>query len=151
METLDKKPDRTIDGIQSWEDIECTGQLEDGTVFAFSKDKPPSDERSDCSGMLKTLSEAIPGMQPGEVKVIRIPAIEAHGLYDDRLVFRVRKEWLDTIRKPQIGDIFRHRTKEGPVYNARVVNLAGDQVILDANHPLSGKDLLFTLKRTGAL
>ncbi len=48
--------------------------------------------------------------------------------------------------QPEVGQRLQLRQKEGRVTEVRVADVSDQQVKLDANHPLAGRDLTFELE-----
>lgn len=90
------------------------------------------------------LGEALRGLPAGARKKIMVPAARAYGERDERLVQRVKRGALPVDRlRP--GDQFQTRPgRHAPIVT--VVALQGDEVVLDANHPLAGVDLSFEVE-----
>jgi FKBP-type peptidyl-prolyl cis-trans isomerase 2 len=82
-------------------------------------------------------------MAEGEKKTINIPSSEAYGDVNPSLVAEVPKD-----RVPEgveEGAMLQTMTPQGPM-NVLVKEVKDDVVIIDANHPLAGKDLIFDLE-----
>lgn len=70
-----------------------------------------------------------------------MPAAKAYGSYDKEQVRQVPRSILP-VEELQLGDRFQTGPdRQAPVVT--VVAIEGDQVTLDANHPLAGVDLTF--------
>jgi peptidylprolyl isomerase len=98
--------------------------------------------------------QGVLGMEPGESRIISIPAAEAYGLRDERLVFefdRNRAPESDRIRAPErfdacIGQQIRLNRNDGGSFVATVMKRTEKGFMMDANHPLAGEDLTFDLQ-----
>jgi FKBP-type peptidyl-prolyl cis-trans isomerase SlyD len=91
------------------------------------------------------LEEQLHGELAGVKKTVRVPAAKAYGLRDESLMQKVPRGKLPVEGELRVGDQFR--TDDGR--SAPVVTIAaieGDQVLLDANHPLAGVDLVFEIE-----
>jgi FKBP-type peptidyl-prolyl cis-trans isomerase SlyD len=89
------------------------------------------------------LEKALEGKQPGdEVKATVTPA-EGYGDRDERNVRNIPARKVQGKIEP--GMMVRLQTEEGPV-SALVTAVKGDYVTVDANHPLAGMTLHFTVK-----
>ena len=81
----------------------------------------------------------------GEKPRVEVPAAEAYGLRDTTQVQRVKRAVLPVDGELQVGDQFRAGAdRYAPVVS--VVAIEGDEVTLDANHPLAGVDLTFEVE-----
>jgi FKBP-type peptidyl-prolyl cis-trans isomerase SlyD len=108
---------------------------------------PPSGEPekiSFCIGwgaMPPGLEDAMLGMEPSEGKTVRLSPEEAYGELDEELIMEVpRSDFAPEVElKP--GLVFETENEEGhPVYFI-VQEVQDDNVIIDFNHPLAGKEL----------
>lgn len=97
-------------------------------------------------GLIKGLQD----LKKGEKRKIFVPAKEAYGFYDPGQVLHCSRMNLKS-RSPavKLGDqVMLSGDQERQIY--RVTQIAGDQVTLDANHPLAGQDLIFEIEATAA-
>ena len=82
-------------------------------------------------------------MLEGDKKTISIPYLEAYGERKEELVAEVPKD-----RVPEgveVGQMLQTTTEQGPM-NVIVKEVNEESIVLDANHPLAGKDLTFELE-----
>jgi FKBP-type peptidyl-prolyl cis-trans isomerase SlpA len=82
-------------------------------------------------------------MTVGESKSIEIESEDAYGEYLDYLVQEVPLSQMPG--DVEVGTQLFSQTEMGPV-NFVVKEIKNDSVILDANHPLAGKKLVFDLQ-----
>jgi FKBP-type peptidyl-prolyl cis-trans isomerase 2 len=112
--------------------------LPDNTVVASSVGKEPL---SFTQGKREIVSEAfeaaLAGMKVGERKSIPLKPDQAFGPYDEKKKIPVKREQLPADVK--MGGLVK--TKDGRV--ARIVDLSDSSAVLDFNHPLAGKNLVF--------
>lgn len=119
--------------------VNYTGNLDDGTTFDSSEGREPLEFDVGAGQMIKGFDSAVIGMKTGEEKTVKISAKDAYGEHDARNVIEVPKE------NAPVG------VKEGDTLNAggqpvKVVRVTNSTVVIDANHPLAGKDLTFKIK-----
>jgi FKBP-type peptidyl-prolyl cis-trans isomerase SlpA len=98
-------------------------------------------------------SQLIPGFEQGivdmkvkEKKTINIPKEEAYGEIKDELVQEVPKSQLPEDIKPEVGMGLVSKTQSGEDINLVVKDIKEDSIVVDGNHPLAGKDLIFDLE-----
>lgn len=126
--------------------IHYTGRLADGTVFDSSKERGPMEITVGGGEVIPKFEEAVTGMQPGDERTITIPAEQAYGPRREELLLEVdRSEFPDHI-EPSVGLALEVRGDGGQPAIVRVADVSGDQITLDANHPLAGEDLTFDLE-----
>ena len=83
------------------------------------------------------LEKALTGLKAGDKKRITLPAAEAYGVYDEKK--RVKVPIRNVPPETKVGSLLR--SQEG--LEARVLEVNADSVLLDTNHPLAGKNLVF--------
>lgn len=119
-----------IDG----EIIEQTG-AEDGVQFIQG-----------AGEIVPGLERGLYGMRLGESKTITVPPNEGYGEYDDGAVGTVpKKEFPDEIPL-EIGVRLQLKDKDGDVLDAVVEGFDGENVVLNFNHPLAGKQLDYSVR-----
>jgi FKBP-type peptidyl-prolyl cis-trans isomerase 2 len=82
-------------------------------------------------------------MEVGESRHVNIPADQAYGEYFEALVKVVPREAFPADVTPAIGLGFELELPSGESMPVRIIDLEGDDVILDANHLLAGETLNF--------
>lgn len=87
------------------------------------------------------LERAINDMKAGESKRVEVPAEQAYGAYDPAARLTVLRRKVPSGVK--VGDVLARPLDRRPM---RVLELTADSVVLDTNHPLAGKDLIFEVK-----
>ena len=120
--------------------IHYTGKLKDKSVFDTSKDREPLKFTLGEKNIIPGMSRAIRGMKVGESKTVTIASKDAYGPYNDKLVFEVPTKNLP----PGVKAGTPLRDPQGNMVMVKEVN--GEKSVLDANHILAGKDLIFDIK-----
>jgi len=120
--------------------IHYTGKLEDQTVFDSSDGREPLEFKVGAQNIIPGMSKAVQGMKVGDSKTATIPPEEAYGPYNDKLIFEVPTQNLPPGVKPGTP----LRDPQGGMVVVKEVN--GDKSVLDANHMLAGKTLIFDIK-----
>ena len=91
------------------------------------------------------VDEALRGMATGTKQRVEVPAAKAYGERDDTQVQRVLKALLPVEGELNVGDQFKAgEDPYSPIVTVMAVD--GDEVLLDANHPLAGVDLVFDVE-----
>lgn len=126
--------------------VHYTGKLDDGSVFDSSVDGDPLAFQLGQEQLIPGFEKAVVGMEVGQSKTIIIPADEAYGPHRQELVLVVgRDEFPDEI-EPKVGEQLRVQEADGREIRVQVTDETEDNVTLDGNHPLAGKDLTFDLE-----
>ena len=123
--------------------VHYTGTLDDGTTFDSSRQRDPFSFELGQGQVIQGFDEAVKGMAVGEIKTVTIPAAEAYGPHSEEMVGTVPRDSLPA--EITIGDQFQ--SSNGQI--ARVIEINQDTVVMDANHRLAGKDLIFELELMG--
>ena len=95
---------------------------------------------------LAKIEEALEGQEPGYQTTLALAAEDAFGLRDEELLRTIPRSQFPPGVK--VGGQLEGQGSDGRKQVFNVVKIKGDTVILDANHPLAGKALRFTLKVT---
>jgi len=95
--------------------------------------------------IIEGLEEQLRGLVAGVKRTIKVAAAQAYGLRDEAQVQRVPRVALPVEGELRPGDRFQAgEDRFAPV--VMVVKIEGDEVLLDANHPLAGVDLVFDVE-----
>jgi FKBP-type peptidyl-prolyl cis-trans isomerase 2 len=128
--------------------VHYTGKLDDGTVFDSSVDREPLEFTIGNGQLIRDFEQAVIGMNPGESKTVQISSENAYGpRRDDMLIVVDRSQFPENL-EPKIDQQLQIRNENGQSTVARVVDISGTNVTLDANHPLAGQDLTFEIQLT---
>lgn len=126
--------------------IHYTVKLSDGKTVGASKGGQPLSFTIGRGKVFKALERGIIGMHIGDTRTIVIPPEEAYGLRDDAKVLMFERSKVDTNVDLQKGRVMQYRSETQEVVNMMVVDLNDDIVTLDANHPLAGETLTYTVQ-----
>ena len=92
------------------------------------------------------LEAALMGMKSGERKDVRVPAEEGFGPRDEELVVEIERSELPDPKKVQVGDELVAEAADGEEIVLRVIEVQPDSVLVDANHPLAGIALHYSVE-----
>jgi FKBP-type peptidyl-prolyl cis-trans isomerase SlyD len=116
-----------------------------GRVLDMSQNGAPISYLEGAGQIIDGLEEPLRGVAPGIKQQVQVPAAKAYGLRDPAQVHRVNRTLLPVEGEIRVGDRFRTEADHfAPVVT--VVGLEGEEVLLDANHPLAGVDLTFDVE-----
>ena len=124
--------------------IHYTVSLKDGTVFDRSKEGKPLEFTVGSEQMPRGLDQAVIGMKLNERKNVTVEPKDAYGKRNEDLVMKFDKSKLPKNLEPTIGMVVKIENIPGTI-----VNVDEKQIILDGNHPLAGKDVVFDIKVVG--
>lgn len=126
--------------------IHYTGRLDDGTVFDTSEGRDPLEFVLGSGQVIPGFERAVTGMERGEEKTVTIPADEAYGERKSELLINVGRSEMPSGLDPQVGQRLQMSTPDGQTFQVTVTETSDTTVVLDANHPLAGRDLTFDIQ-----
>lgn len=125
--------------------VHYTGRLTDGTVFDSSSNREPLGFVLGDGNMIKGFDAAVYGMAIGEMKSVTIPSVEAYGEKREEMMLDIPLEQVPADIKPEIGMELSLQNQAGQPVPVKVVHVDEEKIVLDANHPLAGEDLIFDI------
>jgi FKBP-type peptidyl-prolyl cis-trans isomerase 2 len=120
--------------------IEYTLTLSDQTVVDSNVGKPPFTYTQGQPEILQNLQKALVGLKAGQQKKVELLAEQAYGLYDKKATMTIERSKVPAETK--VGSMLR--SPDGRA--VRVLDITDKSVVLDMNHPLAGKNILFDVK-----
>ncbi len=126
--------------------VHYTGKLSDGQVFDSSLEREPLEFTLGEGMLIPGFEKAVIDMKVEEKKTVSIPKEEAYGEKIDDLFQKVDKAQLPEEIKPEVGMGLVSKNPDGSERQLRVAAVNDDHIIVDANHPLAGHDLVFDLE-----
>jgi len=134
--------------------VKYVGTLSDGTVFDSNKDKEPMEFVIGDGRLIPGFENAVIGLSEGENVRVSIPSYRAYGEHRKELVWAVPRKDIPEKTELKVGQVIKLKKSEqkdgekqgADNITAFVVGITDEHVILDANHPLAGKDLIFEIE-----
>lgn len=128
--------------------IHFTGRFTDGTVFDSSEGRSPLEFTAGGDEVIAGVSQAVIGMKIGDSKTVQIPPTQGFGDRNPDQVQRVDRNLLPP--DVQVGTALQAQSEDGKQsFTVWVAELDDQTALLDANHPLSGRDLEFDIELVG--
>lgn len=93
--------------------------------------------------ILKALETKILGETEGFKGDFTFTPAEAHGIYKKELVVEMRRDQFPGDMEITKGMKFESRGPNGEVVALHVLDITGDKILVDGNHPLAGEELKF--------
>lgn len=118
----------------------------EGNVIDSSQGGEPLSFLEGSGNIIPGLENEIKGMEIGDKKAVNVVAQEAYGDRNPELVYDVPKSQFPPEEELKIGMMFQTEESDAVL---TLTEIKGDMVVLDANHPLAGKDLFFDIEITG--
>jgi peptidylprolyl isomerase len=122
------------------------GKLVDGTTFDSSEGREPLEFEVGSGMVIPGFDEGVTGMGIGEKKTVQIPAEEAYGPKQEDMIMEFPRDRFPADMVPEVGMQLNMTNGEGQNFPVVIAEVKEDVIVLDANHPLAGKDLIFDLE-----
>ncbi len=122
------------------------GKLDDGSTFDSSQGRDPLEFTVGSGQVIKGFDQALVDMKIGEKKSVHIPVDQAYGQRNQEMVMEYPKKDFPPEMEPQVGMELQLSDNNGQVFPVVISEIRPESVMLDANHPLAGKDLLFEIE-----
>lgn len=126
--------------------VHYTAKDKSGKVYDSSKDKEPIEFQLGTGAVIEGFEQAIIGMKSGDAKEAEIPMEKAYGPKMDEKVFELDKQQFPPDVETKKGNRVSIQQADGNPVPATIAEVIGEKVILDTNHPLAGKDLVFDIE-----
>lgn len=125
--------------------VHYTGKLEDGSVFdtSLSEGREPLTVTLGQGQLIPGFENGLIDMTAGEMKTIEIEPENAYGDIKPQMMSEVPLSQVPEGVKA--GDMLQGQNQFGPV-NVVVTEVKESTAVLDMNHPLAGKKLIFDLE-----
>jgi FKBP-type peptidyl-prolyl cis-trans isomerase SlyD len=120
-------------------------QDSEGQVIDSSEGSAPLVYIHGNDNIIAGLEKHLAGKKAGDKVNCVVPAKEGYGERDDSLVFKVTKAEFGDGAEIEEGMQFEAHGEDGAQI-VTVKSIEGDEVTIDANHPLAGEELHFTVK-----
>jgi len=120
-----------------------------GRVLDTSAGGEPVTYLEGAGQIIEGLDEGLREASQGAKARVTVPAKKAYGERDPAQMQKVKRELLPIEGELKVGDQFQTgHDRYSPVVT--IAGIEGDEVLLDANHPLAGVDLTFDVEIMGA-
>ncbi len=128
--------------------ITYEGYLEDGEIFDSSEDNGPIQFKIGSGDVMDAIEDGVVGMELQETRTIPSDPERAFGHRLEELVHTVDRSSWDQKTEISPGAVVGFKTEyQGQEHSipATVTAVEGDQVTIDFNHPLAGKNVVFKI------
>jgi peptidylprolyl isomerase len=126
--------------------VHYKGKLNSGEQFDSSEGREPLEFTVGAGQMIAGFDAAIPGMIVGEKKTITIAPENAYGEKNEEAIIEFPKSNIPQDMKLEPGMKLQLRNEAGHPVPVVVTEVKDDVIILDANHELAGKELIFDIE-----
>lgn len=124
--------------------VHYTGRLTDGQTFDSSEGRDPLTFQVGSGQIIPGFENAILGKNVGDKVTININPEQAYGQVREDLIVKVNKEQMPG--EVEVGQTLQAQADNGQAVNVVVTEVNEDHVVVDGNHPLAGKELVFDIE-----
>ncbi|MCX8071740.1 MAG: FKBP-type peptidyl-prolyl cis-trans isomerase [Candidatus Binatia bacterium] len=125
--------------------IEYTLRLEDGSIIESNVGEEAFEYTQGNEEIIPGLEQGLEGLEEGDVKEIRIPPELAYGEVLPEAFYEVDKNLVPPAARV-VGTELVARDANGRERHVRVHEVHDETIVIDANHPLAGKTLIFDVR-----
>jgi FKBP-type peptidyl-prolyl cis-trans isomerase SlyD len=118
----------------------------DGEVLDSSEEDGPIEFIQGKGNIIAGLEKELTGMKVGESKTVKVSPQEGYGEYDPEAVEEVPLSDFPRDIPLETGVELSVEDEDGEAMSAVILEVGKDDVTLDFNHPLAGKELIFNVK-----
>ncbi len=126
--------------------VHYTGKLKNGQVFDSSANREPLEFTVGEGKLIPGFEKGVLGMAEGESKELEVSSDQAYGEVKEEMIHEIGKDKLPKDLDPKVGTQLVSKTPDGREFMVFIKKIMDDTVIIDANHPLAGEDLIFDIK-----
>jgi FKBP-type peptidyl-prolyl cis-trans isomerase SlyD len=118
----------------------------DGNVIDSNVGHEPLEFVFGAGQIIAGLESRIAHLNEGDSHEVLVPAAEAYGEYEEEATQTVPKAQLQGVDDIQVGMPLQGQGPDGNPIQVTIKEVLEDDIIVDFNHPLAGKDLSFKVK-----
>ncbi|AHK78129.1 peptidylprolyl isomerase [Ectothiorhodospira haloalkaliphila] len=116
---------------------------DEGRVIDHSSDRGPLAYLHGAGNIIPGLETALEGKKQGDELNVRVEPAQAYGERDEQMIQTLNRSQFQGVDELEVGMQFHAGNQNGGVQVVTVVAIDGDDVTIDANHPLAGTTLNF--------
>lgn len=116
-----------------------------GTVIDSSANADPLVYLQGAGNIIPGLEDALLGLRAGEQRDVRVAPEDGYGLVIEELIQQVPAEMFQGVEKIEPGMTFQAQDQSGYIQRVEVKSVDDGMVTIDANHPLAGQHLNFSV------
>lgn len=122
------------------------GTLRTGETFDSSEGREPLEFTVGSGQVIRGFEDGVKGMSVGQKKTVEIPVEDAYGEKNQELIIEFPKAQFPADMNPEVGQQLMMSNGSGQSFPVVIKEVKDDSVLLDANHPLAGQDLVFDIE-----
>ncbi len=116
-----------------------------GVLFETTFDKSPIEIIIGQCNLPQIIEASLYNMKCGEKKKYKFDSKEVFGIFDEKKVTKTSLKTFKNNKNIKPGDIIE-TIEDGKSYFITVIEVLNDEIIIDMNHPLCNKDIIFEVE-----
>lgn len=133
-------------GQNSVVSMHYTLKNDNGDVMDSSEGKPPMVYLHGANNLIPGLEAELTGKTTGATFSATISPEQAYGEFSQELIQVISKSMFQGVESIEVGMSFIAQGDGGAQRQVRVTAVDGDDITIDANHPLAGQTLHFDVE-----
>jgi FKBP-type peptidyl-prolyl cis-trans isomerase SlyD len=133
-------------GQNSVVSMHYTLKNDNGDVMDTSEGKEPMVYLHGANNLIPGLEAELAGKTSGAAFNATVQPAQAYGEFSDELIQVISKSMFDGVETIEVGMSFVAQGEGGAQRQVRVTGVEGDDITIDANHPLAGQTLHFDVE-----
>ena len=114
-------------------------------LFETTFDKSPIEIIIGQCNLPQIIEASLYNMKCGEKKKYKFDSKEVFGIFDEKKVTKTSLKTFKNNKNIKPGDIIE-TIEDGKSYFITVIEVLNDEIIIDMNHPLCNKDIIFEVE-----
>ncbi len=120
--------------------------LEDGTVVDATEAQVPMTFRMGDGSLIEGLEYALLGLKAGDKQTLSIPPETGFGFPDPENHHWMPRDKFSAEVVPEVGEMVAFDLPDGEQTTGTVLEVNHEQVKIDFNHPLAGREVVFSVE-----
>lgn len=125
------------------------GTLGNGEVFDSSEGREPLEVHMGAGQMIPGFESALMGMAVNEKKTFTLEPQDAYGHRNDEMTHTFQRAEIPPEANPEMGQTILLSTPDGRQVPAQIIEITGEKIVVDLNHPLADQSLTFDIEIMG--
>jgi len=122
---------------------------DDATVLDSTEESGPMDYLHGADNIIQGLEDGLEGKQVGDKLKVRVDPEDGYGEVFTELMQVVDLASFEGVESVEVGMQFESETDDGELEIVTIKSVEGNEVTIDANHPLAGVTLNFDVEIVG--
>ena len=120
--------------------------LEDGTEAVSTFEDEPLEFTMGDGTLQPGMELALYGLKSGDQQTLTLEPHQAYGYHDEEMIHNIEREQFPTDIELESGQIIGFTMPNGDETAGMIIEVDPQEVVVDFNHPLAGKDVVFKVE-----